>query len=305
MQSGLAPTARLPALAIFMAYVVIVLGAATRVWDAGMSCPDWPHCYGTWWPWSMHEFVVGERHYTAFQVALEWSHRLLAALTGLVVLPMVVLGWKRPHLRVLGLAILAVLALQVKLGAVTVWFNNVNWSVAVHLGNAMIFIGLLAWYKKLTYAPVAVSSRLWAVSIFAILVLLTMVVGATVSSSHAGGICGGLPSCAGVWWPAGGLEQVHVLHRLLAVGVLLASVLLMIFAKKSGNNSARRTAKGLHVLVWGQVAFGVATLYSFEFYPAWYEWLSVAHLAWGTLLWLAAVGAVLKARYGAAGPFHG
>ena len=29
-----------------MAFVVIALGAWTRLVDAGLGCPDWPGCYG-------------------------------------------------------------------------------------------------------------------------------------------------------------------------------------------------------------------------------------------------------------------
>ena len=36
---------------IFMAFVVIALGAWTRLVDAGLGCPDWPGCYGfVFWP---------------------------------------------------------------------------------------------------------------------------------------------------------------------------------------------------------------------------------------------------------------
>ena len=31
---------------ICMAFVVIALGAWTRLVDAGLGCPDWPGCYG-------------------------------------------------------------------------------------------------------------------------------------------------------------------------------------------------------------------------------------------------------------------
>jgi cytochrome c oxidase assembly protein subunit 15 len=33
-------------LAAVMAFGVIVLGAYTRLSDAGLGCPDWPGCYG-------------------------------------------------------------------------------------------------------------------------------------------------------------------------------------------------------------------------------------------------------------------
>jgi cytochrome c oxidase assembly protein subunit 15 len=32
--------------ALLLAVVVVVLGAYTRLGDAGLGCPDWPGCYG-------------------------------------------------------------------------------------------------------------------------------------------------------------------------------------------------------------------------------------------------------------------
>ena len=37
---------KLALVAFLLAFVVIILGAYTRLTDAGLSCPDWPHCYG-------------------------------------------------------------------------------------------------------------------------------------------------------------------------------------------------------------------------------------------------------------------
>jgi len=31
---------------VILALIVIVLGAYTRLSDAGLGCPDWPGCYG-------------------------------------------------------------------------------------------------------------------------------------------------------------------------------------------------------------------------------------------------------------------
>src|SRR5574338_369307 len=37
---------RLMAFATLLALVVVLLGAWTRLRDAGLGCPDWPGCYG-------------------------------------------------------------------------------------------------------------------------------------------------------------------------------------------------------------------------------------------------------------------
>jgi cytochrome c oxidase assembly protein subunit 15 len=33
-------------IAFFLAFIVVQLGALTRLKDAGLGCPDWPGCYG-------------------------------------------------------------------------------------------------------------------------------------------------------------------------------------------------------------------------------------------------------------------
>ena len=37
---------RVSSVAIVVAVVVVMLGAYTRLTDAGLGCPDWPGCYG-------------------------------------------------------------------------------------------------------------------------------------------------------------------------------------------------------------------------------------------------------------------
>jgi heme A synthase len=37
---------RLVAAGVALAFAVVVLGAYTRLMDAGLGCPDWPGCYG-------------------------------------------------------------------------------------------------------------------------------------------------------------------------------------------------------------------------------------------------------------------
>jgi cytochrome c oxidase assembly protein subunit 15 len=306
---------RLITILLLLTYALIVVGGATRVFDAGVSCPDWPHCYGVLIPFPESHvpggYTMNGQHFQWYQVALEWSHRTLAMLVSLGLLAATFFGIKRPRYEAKPLiAAIALLGMQVALGGLTVLKLNINWSVVLHLGTAMLFFAALAWLRR-TIAAQGKRENIKIpntpkilVYLFALTVWLTMLVGAFVSSSHAGGVCGGLFSCAGQWFPTQDLSQhSHMMHRYMALTTFTLSVILLILAKRTAP-ALRAAAKHLHFMVLGQVALGIATLYSFADYPDFYFPLSIAHLAWGTLVWLGAIGTVLFMHFGKHGRFH-
>lgn len=314
---------KLAALSMFLAYGVILLGVATRVWDAGMSCPDWPKCYGVWVPFpeahvlphTPEGYLVNGVHYTAVQVFLEWSHRLLASIVGglvlLLVAGLMLLKNRPPKALALAVTACVVLTVQIKLGGLTVFLSNIHWSVALHLGGAVLFFGFitmtryrLAQAQKKIERPYLIPHItrnmffLWAILIFS-----TMIVGAMVSSAHAGGVCGSLVNCGGHWWPEDLWQRWHMAHRGLALSVFVLSTMLLIYAKRTAPEF-RAAARGLHVVMWGQILLGIATLYSFSHYPDFYRILSLSHLAWGSILWLISVGIICRLTLGEGGQFH-
>lgn len=300
--------------ATLVTFAIIVVGAAVRVADAGISCPDWPKCYGLWFPFIGHEggFVSEGVHYTEFQVFLEWFHRLLAGVVGFILLAMAYMAWtvRKVHGRVwrLTIAALVVLLLQIKLGGLTVILQNINWSVALHLGNALIFYGLLvALMMALTRKPNSkglpadgITKTLIMLSL--VMVYVTALLGAMVSSSHAGAICGGLFSCNGVWWPEADAHQdLHMTHRFGAFLTLLTVVALWLQTRKAHVGLAK-SGRILLVFVLLQAALGVATLYSFTYFPQHYQLLSVAHLGWATVVFTVALAAFAKLFIGVKDP---
>lgn len=62
---------------------LMALGSATRVMNAGLSCPDWPLCYG--------EIIPREQ--MNLEVFLEWFHRLIATAIGLGAIALVSMAW--------------------------------------------------------------------------------------------------------------------------------------------------------------------------------------------------------------------
>ena len=88
---------RIAWLAVALATCVIVFGAFVRLSNAGLSCPDWPTCYGkAAWPVKEHEVAaanaVFERAVEVHKAWREQFHRHIAAILGLLVLTLALLA---------------------------------------------------------------------------------------------------------------------------------------------------------------------------------------------------------------------
>jgi len=126
------------------AYTTIVLGGTVRGMGAGLACQDWPLCKG---------HVVPDLRDPL--VAIEYAHRLVAALTTLFLLATFAVSvlWFRPDLRLVAFSMTSVglLAAQVGLGALTIT-SNLNWViVTMHLalGTATFASSLLVAFFAL------------------------------------------------------------------------------------------------------------------------------------------------------------
>ncbi len=78
--------------ALILAVVVVVLGAFTRLVDAGLGCPDWPTCYGHLWvPLSDAQVELANEKFADTPVEHDktWPeqlHRIAASTLGLFIL---------------------------------------------------------------------------------------------------------------------------------------------------------------------------------------------------------------------------
>ncbi len=255
--------ARAPGLGLaFLALValtsaLIVLGALVRAHGAGLACPDWPLCFGE---------VIPQLD---FRVAFEFGHRALAGSVALVYAGLAVAAWRRPALRRVRVPLLAggvLLAVQILLGALTVWQLLAYWSVTSHLlvGNAfnacVLWIALeLRGARRGASVPAPARQTLFAV---AVLLGLQLALGGFVSSTYSGMACPEWPQCnGGVWFPAWrGSVGLHLLHRWNAVALLAVLALLVWSARGT------RTLRGLSALLLGltlaQLAVGVANVWT-------------------------------------------
>src|SRR3989442_515390 len=127
---------RVAFLTALFAYLQIALGGVVRVTGSGLGGRDWPLCNG--------------RPYPAADVhsIIEYSHRTVGTITGLLLIATVVLAWavfrhQRPLVAWLATASLIAIAAEGALGGVVVANELAPWLVVVHLGLAMIILGFL------------------------------------------------------------------------------------------------------------------------------------------------------------------
>jgi len=138
-------------------YVLMLLGAYTSAIGAGLSCPDWPTCYGTWIPF-LSPGVVANSPYSALQIFAEWAHRGLAMIVGLLILGTVVTAWygqrDRPLIVWSAVLAIALLPVQVLLGGLTVTAQLQPVVVTSHLGVAILILvsltvtAFVAWIDR-------------------------------------------------------------------------------------------------------------------------------------------------------------
>ncbi|TVQ33734.1 MAG: heme A synthase [Geminicoccaceae bacterium] len=277
------------AVTLVSTYGLIVLGAWVRSTESGLSCPDWPTCYGYWVITPAKFAALGDTGYTYFQVMLEWVHRAIA---GLVVGPLVLAAlalslWhrqRRPDLVSWTVLLLVLLLIQAKLGGITVFDANSPWSVALHLGNALVLFAVMV---KLYVAagpqpqrPVGEAPRLLAAATWVAL-LMTMITAAVTAKSGASLACATWPSCNGEWLPSldDPYVRVHFFHRALAAisGVLL--LLLFWAAWRQGDARLRQALLVLPALFVIQVIWGALVIVLYV--PV---WTAVVHQATGVAL---------------------
>jgi cytochrome c oxidase assembly protein subunit 15 len=238
-------------------YVLVVFGALVRVKGAGLSCPDWPLCFGKLLP----SLDLG--------VILEWGHRTLAGSISLLLLAALGVAWRTPTAwKALGRTpwiVLGVLGTQIILGGLTVLKLLAAWTVTLHLlfGNLFCLILLVMALRlrdacRPAVSPAPLPSGWWPLlAAGALLLFAQMVLGGLVSSNHAGFACLQWPTCQGdVWFPAfTGLIGLQVFHRLVAYALAGTTLALAVVGRNHPQIS--RPALAALALVIVQVILGV------------------------------------------------
>ena len=215
---------KLTLFSLFLAAVVIILGAYTRLTDAGLGCPDWPGCYGNLTvPLSEDKVAQAnaaypERPVEAFKAWNEMIHRYFAGTLGLCVLAIAVIAIRQlktgTPLR-LPLLLLALIIFQAALGMWTVTLNLLPVVVMGHLlGGFTVISCLFVLYLRLrerdnadqaadgslSTMPQTLQHKLRLFACVGVAVLVTQIaLGGWTSANYAALACTEMPICESGW----------------------------------------------------------------------------------------------------------
>lgn len=261
---------------ILITFIVITLGALTRLLDAGLGCPDWPGCYGQLMPpTDSSDIMKAGASYPLFPVdqIKAWSemiHRYAASFLGLSLLLKVSVLFKNPdctHLRKLAVISLFWVIVQGVFGMLTVTLRIWPPVVTAHLMGGLIMLLLcylqLKQIKEQTQIKLSFSSAFKLPALLvAIFLIGQLVLGGWTSAQYAGLACPDFPLCQGQVWPElvkgpfhapavqgqeylGGLlpmadrMAVQILHRLGAMALIISSLWLsfLLWQRQQGGSA--------------------------------------------------------------------
>jgi cytochrome c oxidase assembly protein subunit 15 len=262
---------RLCLLGALLALCVVVLGAWTRLGNAGLGCPDWPGCYGHLTVGQAVEHAAEanaafpDRPLEAAKAIKEMVHRYFASTLGLVIILAAALAFRNrrdPAQPVrLPAALVLLVVLQGLLGMWTVTLLLKPLIVTAHLVGGLTTMSLLWWLSFAvtpTTRPAAERPlRSWAVAGL-VMLALQIILGGWVSSNYSAIACPDFPTCQASFWPSMDFKDAFVLWRGLGIdyegGVLDHPARVAIhFTHRLG---AVLTALVLGVLAWKAIRTG-------------------------------------------------
>jgi protoheme IX farnesyltransferase len=290
---------KLAAATVILTFALVTLGVVVRATDSGVACPTWPGCFpGQFLP----------RPDQGGQVWIEWTHRTVAVVVGILILGLAILAVRsyRDRASILwpALAAVALVGFQAWLGRETVRLGNSGESVTAHLAAAMALVGLLVYLTVRSFYPARIGARgssqrftllaaFGAIATFALLLF-----GSHVTAASAWSAFPDWPLMNGTPFPALSGDQVvaQALHRWVAVVVGVIVVLTAFGAWRT-----QRHHPGLVALaVAAAVLYPIQSLVGgLQVLTRLAEWTQTFHVALGTAIWALMVALAVASYYAA------
>ena len=277
---------------ICLAFVVIALGAWTRLVDAGLGCPDWPGCYGfVVFPTNEAEIALAEARYPTFPYDInkaipEVVHRYFAAALGFLAIIMVYYSFKQnenKNIRRWTIGLLIFICCQGLFGYLTVSLLLLPIIVTAHLFGGFttltLFFLIFLMSGKFDILEKMAIPKLKTIAGIALVVLLFQIfLGVWTSTNYASLACADFPTCQGTYMPEmdfkngfnlnqevgpnylyGLLDNpsrvaIHYSHR---VSAILVTLVFLILISKLWFSNAAPLASTIGILLLTQISLGI------------------------------------------------
>ena len=277
---------------ICLAFVVIALGAWTRLVDAGLGCPDWPGCYGfVVFPTNEAEIALAEARYPTFPYDInkaipEVVHRYFAAALGFLAIIMVYYSFKQnenKNIRRWTIGLLIFICCQGLFGYLTVSLLLLPIIVTAHLFGGFttltLFFLIFLMSGKFDILEKMAIPKLKIIAGIALIVLLFQIfLGVWTSTNYASLACADFPTCQGSYMPEmdfkngfnlnqevgpnylyGLLDNpsrvaIHYSHR---VSAILVTLIFLILISKLWFSNAAPLASTIGILLITQISLGI------------------------------------------------
>jgi cytochrome c oxidase assembly protein subunit 15 len=293
-------------------YVLILVGGLVRASGAGLGCPDWPRCFGSWIPPASAAELPAPFDVSQFNPTLMWTeylNRLLGVAVGFLIFATLISAI-RHHRRVPGIlwptvAAFLLTGFQGWLGGRVVAHELAAWIVTVHLIVALVIVSLLVYATLYAFhrtdasgaalppprIDVPAQRRLvWVTGAVIAVTLAQVALGAQVRGRVDAALDAGTPRTAAL----GTVGDYDRWHRDTAAVVVGGSVLLLLLVVTQ-TRVPRAVARVAYItagFVGLQVAIGLTMAY-LGLTPA----LQVAHLSTSSLLLGSQTVLLLQARW--------
>lgn len=285
---------KLSLIAVVLALVVVLLGAYTRLVDAGLGCPDWPGCYGFLTvPEEAKDVRLANEAYpdTPVEADKAWPemiHRYFAGSLGLLVAALAIIGFinrdKKEQPLALSFALLGIIIFQAALGMWTVTMGLLPIIVMGHLLGGFVTLTLLmVLFLNIKHGnPIAWASPIRTATLVGlVIVFIQITLGGWTSANYAAIICADFPTCQGDMIPpldfsgaftisTAGVESylgghldnisrvtIQWMHR---VGALITTMYLCFLIIKLFSAGWNKFALWISVLLITQVTLGISNV---------------------------------------------
>ncbi|GAF22889.1 LOW QUALITY PROTEIN: heme A synthase, cytochrome oxidase biogenesis protein Cox15-CtaA [Bacillus sp. JCM 19047] len=212
---------------------VLLQGSIVTKTGSGQGCgTTWPLCFGDVIPYN-----------PTLETIIEYTHRLLSSIAGMLVFILSAWSWKRlsyvKEIRFFALLASAAILLQGLMGAGQVVYGQPPLIMALHFGFSAISLAAVSVITLFTFEkrwnPVKVTvgkaflRYVIALTIYSYLVIYT---GAFVKHMGAATACSGFPLCNGEWilFSEGTIVFAQMFHRLAGMTLALLVLLFAVWA---------------------------------------------------------------------------